>query len=157
MDLESLYSTYAKDVYRYLYSLCTQSFLAEDLLQDTFYKAFLHLEDNEIDNIKAWLFKVAYHTFIDYQRKNKRLLIDGKVEDHLSSDQNTPETEYIKNEQKKEIIALMMKLSHYERQSIFLCDFHELKLHEAAEVLGLNLNTLKSHLYRGRKKLKELL
>lgn len=157
MNLESLYSSYANDLYRYLYSLCGQSFLAEDLLQDTFYKAFLHLEDNNIDNLKAWLFKVAYYTFIDYQRKNKRFILDEKVEEHLSPDHETPETKYIQSEKRLEILNLISQLSSDERQAILLCDFHDLKLQEASEILNLNLNTLKTHLYRGRKKLKVML
>lgn len=157
MNLESFYSSYANDVYRYLYSLCGQSFLAEDLLQDTFYKAFLHLEDNDIDNLKTWLFKVAYYTFIDYQRKNKRIILYEKIGEYLSPDHETPETKYIQSEQCLEILNLMSKLSSEERQAILLCDFHDLKLQEASEILSLNLNTLKTHLYRGRNKLKAML
>ncbi|WP_257968038.1 sigma factor [Peribacillus deserti] len=69
MDLDEAYRLYVNDLYRYLYSLSKSHFTAEDLVQESYYKAFLYMEDYEIKNIKTWLFKVAYHAFIDWQRR----------------------------------------------------------------------------------------
>ena len=71
MQIEQLYIMYMNDLYRYLYSLCRNHSTAEDLLQDTFYKAHLALLANNITDIKPWLFKVAYYTHIDFIRKKK--------------------------------------------------------------------------------------
>lgn len=147
-----MYKRYVNDLYRYLISLSKDHFIAEDLVQDAFYRAYLALADYEISNIKAWLFKVAYHAFIDYQRKNKRIIIENT----LNTD-DTVEESAEKNMLARESLRLLLKdlnlLKHYEKQAILLCDFHELTYQEAAEILELKLNTFKSHLRRGRKKL----
>lgn len=60
-----------KDVYYYLLSLSKNQHLAEDLLQDTFYRAFVHFESCPTERVKSWLFTIAHNAFIDYLRKNK--------------------------------------------------------------------------------------
>ena len=68
MELETIYITYMNDIYRYLYSLTKNHTLAEDVLQDAFTKAHITLLGQEIQDIKPWLFKVAYYTYIDSTR-----------------------------------------------------------------------------------------
>lgn len=73
MEIEEIYKVYINDVYRYLFSLSRSHHVAEDLMQETFYRAYLYLEDYENQKVKSWLFKVAYHTFIDFVRKEKKV------------------------------------------------------------------------------------
>lgn len=77
------------DLYRYLYSLSKDHYAAEDLVQEAYYRAYLTLEEYEIKNFKAWLFNVAYHAFVDYQRKNKRLLIENEIKKFGFKSKNT--------------------------------------------------------------------
>ena len=153
MQLEDVYKLYMNDLYRYLLSLSKDHFIAEDLVQEAYYRAYLTLEDNEISNIKAWLFKVAYNAFIDYQRKNKRLVMKDQIDEHLSSDPVTPEGSMLEKESLQRLFDDLDVLKDKEKHAVMLCDFHELSYQEAAAILGLNINTFKSHLSRARKKL----
>ena len=153
MQLEDVYKLYMNDLYRYLLSLSKDHFIAEDLVQEAYYRAYLTLEDNEISNIKAWLFKVAYNAFIDYQRKNKRLVMKDQIDEHLSSDPVTPEGSILEKESLQRLFDDLDLLKEKEKHAVMLCDFHELSYQEAAAILGLNINTFKSHLSRARKKL----
>lgn len=54
--LESVYRTYMPDVYRYLRSLCGDDAAAEDLVQETFYRAYLHLEKSRCPILKFCCF-----------------------------------------------------------------------------------------------------
>jgi RNA polymerase sigma-70 factor, ECF subfamily len=153
LDLDEAYQVYVNDLYRYLYSLSKDHFTAEDLVQEAFYRAYIQLEDYEIHNIKAWLFKVAYNSFIDYQRKHKRLVIsDVLIEPHHL---DTPEKQMLAKDRFLQLMEDIHTLKEQERHVIVLCDLHQLQYNEAAEILELNINTLKSHLFRGRKKLME--
>ena len=153
MQLEDVYKLYMNDLYRYLLSLSKDHFIAEDLVQEAYYRAYLTLEDNEISNIKAWLFRVAYNAFIDYQRKNKRLVMKDQIDEHLSSDPVTPEGSILEKESLQRLFDDLDLLKEKEKHAVMLCDFHELSYQEAAAILGLNINTFKSHLSRARKKL----
>lgn len=155
MELDRAYQEYVNDLYRYLFSLSKDHFIAEDLVQEAFYRAYLQLEDYQISNIKAWLFKVAYHAFIDYQRKNKRLVIQNQVEDKSTISKETPEKRLLEKESFQLLMQDVHSLKEQERHVLLLCDLHQLKYHEAAEILEMNLNTVKSHLLRGRRKVME--
>lgn len=152
MELDQAYQEYVNDLYRYLFSLSKDHFIAEDLVQEAFYRAYLHLEDYEISNIRAWLFKVAYNAFIDFQRKNKRLIIQEQIEDGSSSSKETPEKRLLEKESFQLLLNDIHSLKEQERHVLLLCDLHQLTYNEAAEIVDMKLNTLKSHLHRGRRK-----
>jgi RNA polymerase sigma-70 factor, ECF subfamily len=153
VQLDEVYELYMNDLYRYLFSLSKDHYVAEDLVQEAFYRAYMTLEDYEINNIKAWLFKVAYHAFVDYQRKNKRTVLEEDVKPHLNADQNTPESKMLEKESLRLLLEDLNLLQENEKQAVLLCDLHELSYQEAADILDLKLNTFKSHMVRGRKKL----
>lgn len=154
MDIEQLYLRYINDIYRYLYSLCKNPILAEDLMQDTFYKAHITLLSNTVQDIKPWLFKVAYYTHIDYIRKEHRVDLTNNLE---RSTHMTAETIAVNEESFHSLISLLDQLSPYEKQAIMLCDLHDCTYEQASNILDLKLNTLKSHLLRGRKKMRILI
>ncbi|RXI96561.1 sigma-70 family RNA polymerase sigma factor [Anaerobacillus alkaliphilus] len=156
MQLEEVYKLYVNDLYRYLFSLSRDHFVAEDLVQETFFRAFLTLEDYEISNIKAWLFRVAYNAFIDRQRKNKRIVLGENMEEVTVSNVRSPEEKILEREGLDQLLEDLNSLQENEKQAILLCDLHGLQYQEAATILDLKLNTFKSHLLRGRKKLTEI-
>ncbi|CAH2715944.1 ECF RNA polymerase sigma factor SigM [Neobacillus rhizosphaerae] len=155
MELDKAYQENVNDLYRYLFSLSKDHFIAEDLVQEAFYRAYLQLEDYEISNIRAWLFKVAYHAFIDFQRKNKRLIIQDQIEERGNLSMETPEKKLLEKESFQLLLNDIHSLKEQERHVLLLCDLHQLKYNEAAEILNMKVNTLKSHLHRGRRKVME--
>ena len=68
--LRELYKKYYKELYLYLYSLCKNRELSEDILQETFLKAILSLKDNHT-NMRAWLYTVARNLYFNYSKKEK--------------------------------------------------------------------------------------
>ena len=60
------------DVYRFLLSMTKDKHLAEDLLQETFMRAYIHIHSYDHSKVKPWLFQVARNAFIDYVRKHKK-------------------------------------------------------------------------------------
>ncbi|MCR8643316.1 sigma-70 family RNA polymerase sigma factor [Paenibacillus sp. N1-5-1-14] len=152
MNLDEVYRTYVNDVYRYLFSLSHNHYTAEDLVQETFYRAYVKLADYEISNIKAWLFKVAYHAFIDNERKYKRVILQDQVPE-IEPNLHTPEKEVIDKEGLHTLLRMMDHLTMNEQHVVLLCDFHGLQYQETADILNLKLNTVRSHLLRGRKKM----
>lgn len=153
MDLDEAFEAYVDDLYRYLYSLSKNHHTAEELAQETFYRVYLQLAEGDICHIKPWLFKVAYHTFIDFTRKHKKLVITDEVHNRISM--KTPEMDLLEKEGFAALMNDIHSLKETEMHALVLCDLHGLSLKEAAEILQLNLNTLKSHLSRGRKKVIE--
>ena len=155
LELEDIYKLYVNDLYRYLFSLSKDHFISEDLAQEVFYRSYLVLDDYEIKHIKAWLFKVAYNTFIDYQRKNKRIVVGNEVSEKVDGSMETPEKLVLEKEAFKLLLEDLNTLNEKEKQAVLLCDLHGLHYQEASDILDVKLNTFKSYLSRGRKRVKE--
>lgn len=150
-SIESIYSCYFNDIYRFLLSLSRDHHTAEDLVQDTFLRAYLHVENNENASIKSWLFTVAHHAFIDYYRKQKRVEVKKQsFFSRLFDKRNTPEETIVIQEDIQEIINLLDGIPEKQKYAVLLHDFHELSYSEAATVMNISLANFKVVLYRGR-------
>lgn len=71
--LEQLFSDYYKDVYRYLFSLCRDASLSEDLASEVFLEVVKSIASFRADSdVKTWLFSIARHRWFRYLDKKKR-------------------------------------------------------------------------------------
>ncbi len=82
--LSELYKAYAREIYLYLYSLCKDSHLAEDLMQESFCKAILALSP-EHTNMRAWLYTVARNLCLNELKKRSREVCDENLPDFSGS------------------------------------------------------------------------
>jgi RNA polymerase sigma-70 factor (ECF subfamily) len=153
--LDDVYRLYMGDIYRYIISLCRDHYLAEDIMQETFYRAYMYLEDCPKDRVKPWLFKVAYNAFVDYKRKDNRV---RPVEDNLLDAQaaaGSLEDEVIEREELSNMRRLIDMLPESQKQAIILCDFGALSYKEAADFMGISLSHFKVLLFRARQRIRE--
>lgn len=154
-DLDWIYQQHMKDVYRYLYSLCRDHHMTEDILQETFYRAYLHLENCKDDKVKPWLFRVAYHAFIDVKRKNKRMdLQEISYFDSLFHTE-TLEQQVMEQERWNELKLAIGELPERQKQAIVLYDFHQFSYQEASELMKVGLSHFKILLFRARQTLRQ--
>ena len=82
--LEELFHRYYKDVYTYLYSLCRDATLAEDLTSEVFLEVIRSIGAfrGESD-VKTWLFSIARYRWYAYLRRKKRQVPTESIENHL--------------------------------------------------------------------------
>ncbi|MBP1996877.1 sigma-70 family RNA polymerase sigma factor [Paenibacillus eucommiae] len=154
--LDSIYRMYMKDVYRYLRSLCRDHQEAEDLVQETFYRAYLYLENCRDDKVKPWLFRVAYNVFVDLKRKQRRSVTkEGGYFNQLSDAADTPESKLLREERMNEIERAVASLPDNQRQAMLLYDFHQFSYQEAAEIMEVGLSHFKILLFRARQRLRQ--
>ncbi len=80
-DIEDIYLEYFDDVYKFVFSLCRSEDVAEEITQETFYKAIKNIEkfDGKC-KLYVWLCQIAKNTYFSYSKKQKKFLqIDEKV------------------------------------------------------------------------------
>jgi len=157
--LEDVYKLHMNDLYHYLLQLSKHPQTAEDLVQDTFIKAYEHLESYRGEKVRPWLFRVAYNSFIDWYRREKK---------HIPTDPLTlssyniqtgvsPETEYLAREKLDTWLNVINTLPDKSRQIILLRDYYRFTYEEIAQILCLSLANVKVTLFRARQKVKEVL
>lgn len=152
--LDEIYQLYMKDIYYYIFSLCKDSYLAEDIVQETFYRAYLYLEDCSENKIKPWLFRVAYNTLVDFKRKQKKSLIKDDSYFERINEAKSLEEEFLTHEQIREINEIVATIPENQRQAILLCDFNGLSYKEASVIMNVSLSHLKVLLFRARGKIR---
>ncbi|GGG15611.1 RNA polymerase sigma factor SigV [Lysinibacillus alkalisoli] len=122
---------------------------ALDIVQDSIQKAMQALHRLEhFTYIKSWFYKIVVRTAIDFLRKNKRLQVtdDAQLEHFIPA----YEDDYTDFDLTKALDALPLKY----REVIILHYFEDLTLADVAIVLNVNINTIKSRLYRALQLLK---
>jgi RNA polymerase sigma factor (sigma-70 family) len=125
--------------------------LADDLAQDTFLEAYRKIAQFRGDGtFQSWLYRIAYTRFLMEVRKTKRETTE------LDEDLSSPETQNATHA-RLDLERAMQNLSAPERATLTLCYAMEFSNTEAAEILQMPVGTVKSHVLRGREKLKTLL
>ncbi|WP_228100939.1 sigma-70 family RNA polymerase sigma factor [Paenibacillus donghaensis] len=155
--LESVYRKYMPDLYRYLRTLCGDDAAAEDLVQETFYRAYLHLENYRDEKVKPWLFRVAYNAFIDMKRKERRSIVSADDFFHRLPDDagKGPESVLIQKESHDLLLAWIAKLPELQKQALVLYDLHHFSYQESADIMGITLSYFKILLFRARQQLRK--
>ncbi|UFT99574.1 sigma-70 family RNA polymerase sigma factor [Radiobacillus kanasensis] len=150
-DIDGIYHAYFQDVYRFLLSLCRDHHTAEDLVQETFFRAYLYIEHYAGGKAKTWLFTVAYRAFIDHYRKQKRTVIKDRSFFHkLFDKRKSVEDSVVIGEEIQEVIHLLEDLPIKHKHAVLLHDFHGLSQKEAAFVMDVQISHFKVLLFRGR-------
>lgn len=154
MDSEMLrqfYRCYASEIYLYLYSLCKNRELAEDLMQEVFLKALLSLSDAHT-NMRAWLYKVARNTCLNELRRRNREM-DELDENWGPSDDPILE-HIIRHEEKQELYQAMLKLPDRQREILELFYFSGMTVREIADILALTPANVRVLACRAKKQLR---
>lgn len=125
-SLDELYRYHMQDVYRYVLFLCRDHHLAEDLTQETFTRAYSHLEGLEdTERVKRWLFRVARNAFIDRTRKANRMQIRESRFFENTQDADTPETLAIGKEAGEEALRIVDELPEAQKRAFLLYRHYE--------------------------------
>ena len=89
LNIQEVYEQYFTVVYRYLLSLSHNTHIAEELTQETFFKALKKVDDFRGDcDLRVWLCQISKNTYYDYQKKNKKYVPESQeeTEDIFTSD-----------------------------------------------------------------------
>lgn len=135
--------------YRIAYSYVKNKDDALDIVQESIFKALSSADSlANAEHIKTWFYRILVNTSLDILRKKGKL---SYVED-IVLDLNTEAKEDIY--ENFDLQNAMDDLPHNCRLIISLRYFEDLKLEEIADILGENLNTVKTRLYTGLKRLR---
>lgn len=136
-------------------SLCGDRERADDLVQETLFKAWNHLDSfREGTNLKAWLFTILRNTYFSERRKRRR-----EVEDSDGSYAATLSThpEQHGHMEMQDFRVALTRLPDDQREALILVGAAGFSYEEAAEISGCAVGTIKSRVNRARNRLGEML
>ena len=136
-------------VYTYLRRLARSSDLAEDLTQETYAQAWIHLRSlRQCASLRAWLLTIARNEYLQWlrRRREEQGLPDG-LADCASADPNAEKT-LLAGERDGRLRSAVDRLDPALQECVSLHYFQDLSLREVSEVLGIPPGTVKSRLNR---------
>lgn len=157
-DIEEIYKEYFKTVNKYLFCLTHDSDIAEELTQETFYKAVKKINTYKGEcKMSVWLCQIAKNLWYDQCRKNKTIK-NAQENDllQIQNEQNSAEEQIISNEEKISLYKKMQELDEKTREVIYLRITGELSFKEIGNILNKTENWARVTFYRGKNKLKEV-
>jgi RNA polymerase sigma factor (sigma-70 family) len=161
---ELMYNTYKRPIYNFLLNLTRgNEKIAEDLLQDTFLKAFHRsAQFKEDGKLTAWLWAIARNNAFDSFKKKDALNFtttltneDGEVigPETLSVEITDAEEILITKLEKEQVHHCIRKLKETQKEVVMLKMFSDLSYEEIAENIESSVSSVKSLLNRARKSL----
>ena len=164
---QAILERYQRGIYNLIYQMVKNREETEDLVQETFIKAFRALESyNDQYAFTTWLYKIAYNNCIDSIRKRKLKTSpldkpirtkEGEVQQQIRDDSTSPEHHYLYTEKKKILDECIQKLPESYRDVIVLRHQEDRSYEEIAEIIDVPLGTVKARIFRAREMLKRCL
>lgn len=151
-NFSELYKKFRKPLYKFIKYKVSDTHIAEEILNDVFLQAYNSIDNlEEKKSLKSWLYTIASNKIIDHYRKKRPATID--IENETLPDDD--KTDSIYSEFDCCLNDFLSQLPPSNANALKAVYFDELTQQEYAEKSSLNLSTVKSHVHRGKKSLKQ--
>ena len=153
-QLDSMYTDHAQIVYRFLYSLCRDALLAEELTQETFYRAVLSI--NRYDHsckLSTWLCQIARHMWYQHLAKEKKRKLP--LSDVSSRSIASPEELHIQKESLNRLMGIIDSLKEPYSEVVRLRVLGDLSFRNIGDALGKSETWARVTYFRGKKMIQD--
>jgi RNA polymerase sigma-70 factor, ECF subfamily len=164
-DIDQLVHRYGARLLRFVAFSIGDQDLAQSIVQDSFMKAYNARENFRGDcSVQTWLNRIALNMILDHQRTQKfrfwrsfrKTAVDiTEIASTLPSRASTPEKDLLRQERAAQVAKALESLS-FNQRTIFLMHFQEgMNIPEISSAIDMSVNTVKTHLHRAVKAVRE--
>lgn len=157
------YEEFSDAIFRYTLFQTSNRDIAMDITQDTFIKTWQYLEKGaQVENIRAFLYRVAKNLIIDYRRKKKSSSLDQILETgvEFTEEENVmqvKEEDFEKEADRKQVLKTIEKIDEKYKEILLMRYIEEMSIKEIGDILDKSQNHVSVMIHRGVEKLKKLL
>ena len=142
---------YEQGLRRFLFNLCGDEALTDDLAQDTFLKAYLAIRSFQgISKFKTWLYRIGYNEFLSHRRSQ-----------HITTDEIPPDSNSVSPtteiDARLTVEQCLSVLPDAERAVIMLFYIEDMPIKKIIEITGMPDGSVKSYLHRGKSRMRQFL
>lgn len=153
MEFEDIYKQYFKDVYYFILAISKNPDTAEEITQETFYKALKNLRRFKGDcTVKTWLCQIGKNTYLSHLKKQTQTIGDDPTQAVCSED---AESLYISREESLSIYKILHLLEEPYKEVFTLRVLGDLSFREIGEIFGRNEGWARVTFHRSRLKLQD--
>ena len=136
-------------MYRYVYALCANASVAEEITQETFFKALKSIDAFRGGcKLSVWLCQIAKNTYFTYYEKEKRTVSDAEAPERAG--ETGPEDDLLAEESLLRVHRALHGMDEPYREVLMLKLFGELKFAQIAELFGKTESWARVTFYRGK-------
>ncbi len=153
-NFQEIYKQYGKMIYRFLLSLTRDEDMAEELLQETFYQAFLHIDRFEgRSSLYTWLCQIGKNAWLKECRRSKWFSNDSLESLKLSATEPPPDEQLIQKEEVYRVRQAILKLEEPYKNVFILHAYGGVKLKEIAQTYGKSESWARVTYYRAKQQI----
>ena len=155
-DFEALYERHFTDVYKYALSLCRSESEAEELTQETFFKALQNIDRFRGEcRVYVWLCQIAKNTWFTASKRQSRLVAGEDAPEQAAPGE--PERDHLAGETAYELQRALHSLDEPYKEVLMLRIFGELPFARIGQLFGKTESWARVTYHRGRMNMKEML
>ena len=153
MSFEEIYRLYFRDVYLFLLAMSENPDIAEEITQETFYKALKNIHKFKGEcSLKTWLCQIAKNTYLTHCKKQKRLTHEDISEVYADA---TMEDLVLQKEEELSVYRIMTCLNEPSKEVFMLRKFGDLSYKEIGEIFGRKEGWARVTYHRAKIKIQE--
>lgn len=162
-DFEEIYVQYQSKIYSFLYKLCGDVQLSEELTQETFYQAFVSFDKYKGNSsMFTWLAAIAKYTYFGYLKKERQtrdaIQLEDVVDFYMASEyRNSAEDKLLRREVAEKVREVLKELPQRNLEVVALRIYAEMSFKQVAESMGISESSAKVLYFRTKNMLKERL
>lgn len=153
MDIEKLYQDYFTVVYKYILSVSHDPLTAEEITQETFFKALKKIDEFRGDSsIRVWLCQIAKNTYYDHEKRQAR---HTQLPEEYGEPVESVEDAFFMSADTKEIHRILHRMREPYKEVFSLRTFGELSFSDIAELFGKSESWARVTYHRARMMIRE--
>ena len=153
-DFEKIYGENSDFIFKYLMKLCGNHSLAEELTQETFFRAYMNFSGLKDENkASSWLCSIARNTYFAWYNKHKKL---SEI-DEASAAETDIESVFERKELTEKAFACLHGLEEPYKEVFMLSVFGQLSLTDISKLFGKSESWARVTFYRAKQKLNEMM
>ena len=152
-EFEQVYEANQGFIYKFLLNYCRDAVLAEELTQETFFKAYMNFQSlKDRDKAPAWLCQIAKNTYFAWYNEQKRM---QPLEDNNVGVAADPEKALYEKECRNAALIALHELKEPYREVLMLHVMDDISLQQISELFGKSESWARVTFYRGKQQLRE--
>ncbi len=153
-EFDRLFEEFSGPIYNYVLRMVGDADRAADIAQDTFIKAYRHLDTlTDVSSTRSWIYRIATNTAIDEMRRRRRITPLGDDDDERqqrADDRPGPEAQVMAGLLDERVGRSLMRLRPNHRQCLILSDIEDMSAQQIAEVMDMSYGAVRTLLCRAR-------
>jgi len=152
IPFEDIYKEHFRGVYKYVYSLCRNESIAEEVTQETFYKAMENLDQFRGETrLFVWLCQIAKNTYFNFCKKQKRHRSEAGLYTIQGCDL---EEAFFDKEAAEELLRLLHRLSEPYKEVFTLRVYGQLPFSQIGQLFGKSDSWARLIYYRAKREIR---